>query len=127
DNQHVSTYVPIYAGVQEIHDLYKIYDPDKFEEGSARWAIDFVDNLLYLKWQEAIKDLRRVRDPMEKSFFDEMSAVEAEALMLFRLDPDRAKKYLTELTQERMVKIVDMYKDLRNTLIVKYTNNKQGM
>jgi dipeptidase len=66
DNQYVSTYVPIYVGVQEISPLYKTYDPDKFSNDSARWAIDFVDNLLYLKWQEAIKDLRAARDPLSR-------------------------------------------------------------
>ena len=80
DNQHVSTYVPIYAGVQEISLLYKTYDPDKFEENSARWAIDFVDNLLYLKWQEAITDLRAARDPLEAGFFAEQDSIDSRAL-----------------------------------------------
>ncbi len=127
DNQHVSTYIPIYAGVQEIHDLYKTYNPDEFDENSARWAIDFVDNLLYLKWQEAIIDLRKARDPLEQSFFDEMDMIEADALSVYERNPEEAKKYLTEITQSRMVKVVEMYKKLRNKLISKYTNNKQGM
>lgn len=28
-----------------------IYNKDKYDENSIRWAVDFVDNLLYLKWQ----------------------------------------------------------------------------
>jgi dipeptidase len=127
DNQHVSTYAPIYAGVQEISPLYKIYNPDKFEENSARWAIDFVDNLLYLKWQEAIKDLRTKRDPLEKSFFDERDAVDQKALELFKKDPKKAKEFLTKYSNERMEKIVKMYRELKKELITKYTNNKQGL
>jgi dipeptidase len=127
DNQHVSTYVPIYAGVQEISPLYKTYDPDKFSEDSARWAIDFVDNLLYLKWQEAMKDLRSVRDPLEASFFEERSSIDAKALALYKKDQMQAKRFLTDYTRERMEKIVKMYRDLRYMLITKYTNNKQGL
>ena len=127
DNQHVSTYVPIYAGVQEISPLYKTYDPDKFSEDSARWAIDFVDNLLYLKWQEAMKDLRSVRDPLEASFFEERSSIDAKALALYKKDQMQAKRFLTDYTRERMEKIVNMYRDLRSLLITKYTNNKQGL
>ena len=127
DNQHVSTYVPIYAGVQEISPLYKTYDPDKFSEDSARWAIDFVDNLLYLKWQEAMKDLRSVRDPLEASFFEERSSIDAKALALYKKDQMQAKRFLTDYTRERMEKIVKMYRDLRYSLITKYTNNKQGL
>ncbi|MCK4557533.1 MAG: peptidase, partial [Candidatus Aminicenantes bacterium] len=127
DNQHVSTYVPIYAGVQDLSPLYKTYDPDKFSEDSARWAIDFVDNLLYLKWQEAIKDLRDVRDPLEGSFFKDQASIDAKALELYKKDPKQAKKFLTEYTRKNMEKIVKMYLDLRGLLITKYTNNKQGL
>jgi len=127
DNQHVSTYVPIYAGVQEISALYKTYDPDRFSDDSARWAIDFVDNLLYLKWQEAIKDLRAARDPLEGGFFKEQSSIDAKALELYKKNPEQAKKFLTDYTLECMEKTVSMYRDLRNLLITKYTNNKQGL
>jgi dipeptidase len=127
DNQHVSTYVPIYAGVQEISPLYKTYNPDKFEENSARWAIDFVDNLLYLKWQDAIKDLQAVRDPLEASFFAKQDSIDAKALELFKKDPEKAKKFLTEYTKAKMEATVKMYRELRELLITKYTNNKQGL
>ena len=127
DNQHVSTYVPIYAGVQKISALYNTYNPDKFEENSARWAIDFVDNLLYLKWQEAIKDLRKERDPLEASFFEEQASIDAKALQLYKEDPNKAKKFLTDYTNEKMEQIVNMYRSLRKLLITKYTNNKQGL
>jgi len=127
DNQHISTYVPIYAGVQEISPLYKTYDPDKFSEDSARWVIDFVDNLLYLRWQEAIKDLRAVRDPLETGFFEKQSSIDAKALELYKKDPDLAKKFLTDYTRTCMEKTVKMYRDLRELIITKYTNNRLGL
>ena len=127
DNQYVSTYVPIFAGAQDVSDLYKTYDPDKFSENSARWAVDFVDNLLYLRWQNAIQDLRKVRDPLESSFFENLSSIESRALELYNKDPGLAKKYLTEQAKENMEKTVQMYKDLRNLLITKYTNNRLGL
>jgi dipeptidase len=127
DNQHVSTYVPIYAGARTINDLYKEYDPESYSETSARWAIDFVDNLLYLKWQEAIKDLKAVRDPLENGFFSEQQIIDSTALHLYRKSPTKARAYLTRYTDTCMEKIVQMYKDLQKTLITKYTNNKQRL
>ncbi len=127
DNQHVSTYVPIYAGVQEISPLYKTYDPYKFDDNSARWAIDFVDNLLYLKWQEAIKDLRALRDPLEASFFAEQDSIDAKALELYNKSSKNGKQFLTEYTQSKMEQTVKMYRELKELLITKYTNNKQGL
>lgn len=127
DNQHVSTYVPIFAGAQDVSSFYKTYDPDSFSEDSARWAIDFVDNLLYLRWQNAFQDLQKVRDPLESSFFESLPSVEARALELLKKDPDLAKKYLTEQAIGNMEKTIKMYKDLRNLLITKYTNNRLGL
>jgi dipeptidase len=127
DNQYVSTYVPIYAGVQKISPLYKTYNPDHFSDNSARWAIDFVDNLLYLKWQEAVKDLKAHRDPLESGFFKEQAEIDAKALELYKKSPKKALKYLTQYTNTRMEQVVDMYRKLRNILISKYTNNKQRL
>jgi dipeptidase len=127
DNQYVSTYVPIYTGVREISPLYKTYDPDHFSEHSARWSIDFVDNLLYLKWQEAVKDLKAQRDPLEARFFEEQAKIDAEALRLYKKSPKKAKKYLTQYTRSVMEEVVNMYRNLRSLLISKYTNNKQKL
>ena len=127
DNQHVSTYVPIYTGVQDISPSYKTYDPDRFSEDSARWAIDFVDNLLYLRWQHAMKDLRAVRDPLEEEFFAKTDSIDQEALKLFNKNPELARKYLTDYTRSSMERTVKMYRELRNLLITKYTNNKLGL
>ncbi len=127
DNQYVSTYVPIYAGVQQIADSYKEYDPDHFSDTSARWAIDFVDNLLYLKWQEAIKDLRKLRDPLEDKFFNDQPEIDSKACDLYKKDERVAKNFLTEYTNSCMDSVVAMYRKLRYLLISKYTNNKQGL
>lgn len=125
DNQYMTTYVPIYAGVQEISPLYKTRDLAKFDENSAQWVIDFVDNLLHLRWQDAIKDLLAVRDPMEAGFFTSQPDIEAKALDLHKKDPELAKNFLTKLTQSRMEKIVQMYRDLCYLLITKYTNSTE--
>ena len=124
DNQHVGAYVPIYCGVKKIHESYGIWDPEEYDERSVRWAIDFVDNLLYLKWQEAIKDVKEARDPLEASFFAEQEEIDRKASGLFRKSPEKAEKYLTEITLERMERIHSLYSGLRDRLITKYSNNR---
>ena len=123
DNPHVSTHVPIYAGVKEIAPAYKIYDIRKYEETSARWAVDMVENLMQLRWQSAIKDLQAARDPLEAEFFTKQGEIEQEALHLYKTDPEKAKDYLTQLTHTRMNKVVKMYHTLRDLLITKYGSN----
>jgi len=123
DNPYVSTYVPVYAGVRDISPLYSTYDARQFSEGSARWTVDLVDNLMLLRWQDAVKDLQAARDPIESEFFATQASIDQQALDLYRKDPERASAFLTDLTRTRMERVVKMYRDLRGTLITKYTNS----
>ncbi len=127
DNQYVSTYVPIHAGVQEISPYYHKYDPEEFSEDSARWLIDFVDNLLYLRFQDAMEDVRAERDPLENSFFTTQEEVEEKALELYRRSPEEAEAFLTDRARVNMEKVVELYRKLRSQLITKYTNNREWL
>jgi len=123
DNPYVSPYVPIYAGVQEISAPYKTFDIKNFSEDSARWCVDFVEKLMHLRWQSAVKDLRTARDPVEKEFFATQKNIDDKALALYKKDPAEAKVFLTDLTKKRMDQIVEMYRRLRSLLISKYSND----
>ncbi|BAX79306.1 dipeptidase [Labilibaculum antarcticum] len=126
DNQFTSPYVPIYAGTQEIHESYKNYDPEHYNPASARWAIDFVDNLMYLRWQDAVKDMQEYRDPFQQTLFDNMEATDKKAKELYDISPKKAKEFLTQKSNENMQSVVDLFTKIRDLLITKYTNNKQG-
>ncbi len=123
DNPFVSPYVPVYAGVTGVSPLYQTYDYREFSEDSARWAVDFVEKLMLLRWQAAAKDLRAVRDPVENGFFAEQAAVDAKAQDMLKADPAGASKYLTGLTVSRMEKLVKIYRELRKALLSKYTGD----
>lgn len=126
DNQYCSPYVPIYTGVTDIHESYKIYDAEAFDENSALWIYDLADNLLYLKWQEASKDLEKTRDELERDFHQKQAEIEKKALELYNNDPEEAKKFLTEYSYSCMENSVEQYRELIKLLITKYTNNRQG-
>ena len=53
----------------------------------------------------------------------DQAAVEAHAMALFKTDPAAAVKYLTELTVSRMEELVGLYRELRTTLLTKYTGD----
>lgn len=127
DNAYTSAYVPIYAGATDVAECYKVYDTEKFDDNSIRWCVDFVDNLMYLRWQDAVKDLHAVRDPLEESFFSEQAEIDKKAQELLQNNQKKGQEYLTNLTIERMNKVHKLFIDLRYMLITKYTNNKQGI
>ncbi len=123
DNPFVSPYVPVYAGVVDVSPLYKTYDYAAFSEDSARWAVDFVEKLMLLRWQPAVKDLRAARDPVESGFFAEQAGVDEKAGGMLKTDPAAAVRYLTELTVSRMERLVKIYRELRIRLLEKYSGD----
>jgi len=125
DNPYISPYVPIYAGNLSVAGCYNLYDPEKYDAKSARWAIDFVDNLAFLRFQEAIKDIWAARNPFEEEIFKKQAEIEKEALKLLQKNPQAAQKYLTDYSNSLMNRVLDIYLQLRDTLIVKYTNNRE--
>jgi len=125
DNPYFSPYVPMYAGNLSTAESYQNYDPEKYEERSVRWAIDFVDNLANLKFQEVSKDVQAVRDPFEQQMFEPQARIEEEALALHKKDPQAAREYLTSYSNGKMEEVTDMFIQLRNDIIVKYTNNRE--
>jgi len=125
DNPYFSPYVPIYAGNISVAETYNIYDPDKYDERSARWAIDFVDNLANLQFQDIAADVKEVRDPFEAEIFAAQAAVEADALAMYKKDKDSARKFLTGYSDEKMNRVTEMFLDLRDQIIARYTNNRE--
>lgn len=125
DNPYFSPYVPIYSGNLSVAETYNTYNPDKYDEKSARWAIDFVDNLANLRFQDIAKDVRAVRDPFEAEMFNNQKAIEDEAMNLFKKDPKLAREFLTNYSNGKMNKVTEMFTGLRNQIITKYTNNHE--
>jgi dipeptidase len=126
DHTATSIHVPVYLGTQSIHDSFKTYDPDIYSEDSARWQIDLAENLLYLRWQDAIKDLQSLRDPLQERFFTAQPDIDQKALALYRQDPEQARDFLTRYTHQSMEKVVATYKKIQALLISKYTNNSSS-
>ncbi len=125
DNPYFSPYVPIYAGNLSTHKTYQTYDPNAYSEKSARWAIDFVDNLANLKFQNIAEDVIEVRAPFEDKMFKNQKSIEEEALKLFKEDPRKAQEYLTDYSNGLMNYVTKMFLDLRNQIITDYTNNHE--
>lgn len=124
DNPHISPYFPIYAGNLSVHAGIHLFDPNHFDDKSIRWSIDFVDNLVSLKYQKAICDVKRIRAPYEAKMFGEMDAFEKEMLALYKKNPSEVRRKLTRFSKSKAEEIHDLYIQIRNELIVKYTNNK---
>ncbi|MBK6965708.1 MAG: C69 family dipeptidase [Bacteroidales bacterium] len=127
DNQAVGPYLPVYCGVQQIPESYATFNPDQFDDASAKWTFDEVDNLLYLNWQEGFKLVKAEQIALEESFFTEIQQEEAVFQALLKEDRVKALESITIKVGERAARNVEAYRKLRKTLLTKFTNNRQGI
>lgn len=125
DNAYTSPYMPFFTGATAVPEAYRTYNPDIYSDNSARWAVDFVDNLLYLNWQEGKQDLQAAREPLEASFFTRNAEIERKYMSLASKNPRKAAELLDTYAETCAREIMQTYRTLRHTLLVKYTNNRK--
>ena len=127
DNQAVGPYLPVYCGVQQIPASYATFNPDEFDDASAKWTYDEVDNLLYLNWQEGFKLVKAEQLALETAFFEEIRLEEAVLAAQLKENRGMALQALTNKVGERAERNVEAYRKLRKTLLTRFTNNRQGI
>ncbi|NTW24810.1 MAG: peptidase [Lentimicrobium sp.] len=127
DNQAVGPYLPVYSGVQQMPASYATFNPDEFDDASAKWTYDEVDNLLYLNWQEGFKLVKAEQLALETAFFEEIQLEEAVLASQLKENRELALQTISGKVEERATRNVEVYRKLRKTLLTKFTNNRQGI
>ena len=125
DNPAHTLYVPVYTGTRDTKESWKSnFDRDKLSLNCAQWAFMLQDDVVNWRYQEAIKDLEAVRNPIEDDFFKKQAEVEKRAADLYKESPEKASEFLTKYTIECMDRAEKAYWDLDFSSIAKYTNNR---
>jgi dipeptidase len=57
--------------------------------------------------------------------FARQEAIEQKALAMYQKDPEKAQRFLTDYSNGLMRNVTEMFLELRNEIIVKYTNNHE--
>jgi len=120
DNPHTSCFVPVYGCITRTPESWRSYDRAKSSRKSARWAFAQIDNIVNRRYQDIIKDVKKVRDPLEKEFFTNQAAIETKALKAHKTSPQASIKLLTDYSNSCMERAEKAYWDLIDTLIAKY-------
>ncbi len=122
DNPLVSPCLPMHLGVEQPHACWQVYDPEQFDEASARWCVDAVDNLMRLGYQRALPLVTKAREELEAAVVAEFEALDA----VLRQEADQAQRQwrATEAAQRWMGQVPQRYRDLRAQLFVQLSNNR---
>ena len=121
DNVASSIYVPIYCGVTDVAEPYKVPGrPKGFTRDSAWWAFNRLGTLTAQRWGDMRHDVNAVWYPWQDELFANQAALEKKALELHKKDPAKAKAILTDYGVEWGNKVVDKAWELGDFLWTKY-------
>ncbi len=122
DDTYSNVYVPFYAGIRSVPKAWSVEGGDfnHFSWDSAFWVFNFVANYAYSRYCDMIKDIQKVQQELEGSFFASQKEVEQTALALYKQAPGLAKGYLTKYSHEKADYVLRRWKKLGEFLIWKY-------
>ncbi len=121
DNPAVLTYAPIYVGIENVPESFKICGRPGFNRDCAWWAFNRAADLAAQKWGHMRHDVAKVRDVLQKEVLDKQQEIEKQALALYKKNPKKARKFLTRYCSDFLNKIVKAYWKLGDDLWSKYT------
>ena len=121
DNVASSVYVPVYCSVTDLPHQYKV--PGRvngFTLESAWWIFNRTGTLAAQRWGDTHKDVDAVWEPIQKQFLNEQQAIDKAALKLYKTDPARAVRFLTEYTGQQGSMVMKRCIKLGDELWTKY-------
>ncbi|MCP4217719.1 MAG: hypothetical protein GY765_23965 [bacterium] len=121
DNPAMLTYAPVYAGIESVPASYKISGRTGYNLDCAWWAFNRVADLSAQKWGEMRHDVAKVRDPLQKEILEKQVEIEKQALELYKKNPKKARKFLTEYTNNWLLRLEKAYWKLGDDIWTKYT------
>jgi dipeptidase len=121
DNVATSVYVPVYCGVTDLPEPYKVDGRiDGFSNQSAWWAFNRLGTLTAQRWGDMRHDVDKVWNPIQAEFFEMQPNVELQAVQMYKQDPGKARAFLTSYTMKWGNYVIDKAWKLGDYLWTKY-------
>jgi dipeptidase len=122
DNPVTTPHTPFYCGIESMPKSYMVDGRQKFRRDCAWWAFRQVGQLCYLRYQDMVKDVEEVWKDIEGKAFAGQKEFEKKIVDIYRTDPVRARRMLTEYSHAFANDAVARYWQLGDDLWTKYTN-----
>jgi dipeptidase len=122
DDASTTVYVPFYCSMTAVPHCFAEGNGDMltYSETAAFWVFSRLAHFAYLFYDRVMPDVREVQDALESKFSADVASTDAEALALYKANPDDAIKFLTNYSTETANNTVETWRNLSNFLLVKY-------
>jgi dipeptidase len=122
DDAATTVFNPMYCGITEIPECFKVGNGDMltYSSTSAFWIFNMVANFCYLRYDIMSPDALKIQKKLETGYLSEIVTVDDAALKLFAKDEKAAREYLTNYSVKTAQNTFDQWKSLSEYLLVKY-------
>jgi len=120
--QDTACYMPLYCGIAELPESFRVGDHYVFDRDSARWASDYVDFHTQVVYSYAIKDVKKAQEKWEGMAFQNIPIMDEAALDLYPKDPEKARQFLTNFSVNHANSVIKAWWELGDYLLVKYNH-----
>ena len=125
DDANMTVFVPVYCCTDQVPTCYSRVDGADyvtFSWNSAFWIHNWVANMVYLRYDLMIDDVRQVQRQLEESFATAQPGIEQVAVELSKSNPVEARRFLTAYTNQMAQSAFASWKQLGEFLVVKYND-----
>jgi dipeptidase len=122
DDTYSTVYTPMYCGMNQVPENYAVGNGSimVFSDKSAFWIFNQVSNFAYTRYSDMIKDIQPVQAGLESQYIKEVPSIDSVALLLFKKNPKKAIKYITEYSLKSSKNTFQTWKNLYGSLFTKY-------
>jgi dipeptidase len=122
DDTYSTCYVPMYCGITEIPECFRVGNGDilTYSETSAFWTFNMVTNFTYLRFVDMIKDVQKVQSNLENKYVSYVPLIDKAAETLYKSSSEQARRFLTEYSVNEANNMTAEWKKLGQYLLVKY-------
>jgi len=123
DDTYSTCYVPMYCGITEIPECFKVGNGDMltYSESSAFWTFNLVSNFAYLRYDAMIPDIQKVQKSLEDKFVAYTPSVDQAAQSLWNSGKKaETLQFLTDYSVNQANGMTKEWKKLSQYLIVKF-------
>jgi len=123
DDAYSTCYGPMYCGITEIPECFKVGNGDMliYSETAAFWVFNVVSNFAYLRYDAMIPDVQKVQKSLEDKFVAYTPSVDAAAQNLWNAGKKaEARQFLTDYSVNQANGMTKEWTKLSQYLFVKF-------
>ena len=123
DDAYSTCYTPMYCGITEIPECFKVGNGDMltYSETAAFWVFNVVSNFTYLRYDAMIPDVQKVQKNLEDKFVAYTPSVDAAAQNLWNAGKkSEARQFLTDYSVNQANGMTKEWTKLSQYLFVKF-------